>query len=158
MTYKIGDKVIHSIYGLGEVVNIKEMTIRDRVEKCYAIKTPELTVWVPIDDDQHISLRSPASPKEFNSLISILSSPGEALLEDRLLRKAQLMAAIKDGKLASICRVVRDLHQYMRTTKLNDQEKDILDRAKKSLLTEWTYSLNVTMNQAQQAVEKLLQT
>lgn len=156
MAFKIGDKVIHSTYGLGEVVNIKEMTIRDRLEKCYAIRTPELTVWVPIDDADHLSLRSPASPKEFKSLVSILSSPGEALTEDRQLRKNQLMAEIKDGKLASICRVVRDMHVYQRTTKLNDQEKYILERAMKSLLTEWTYSLNVSMTQAMKSVDELL--
>lgn len=157
MAFQIGDKVIHSAYGMGEIKNIKKMSIHEQVTNCYEVRTSDLTVWVPIEDDLQLSLRAPASPKEFKSLIAILSSPGEELPGDRILRKNLLLTELKDGKLASICRVLRDLNYYTRTTKTNDQEKYILERAMKSLLTEWTYSLNVPMDQAEQAVEKLLQ-
>jgi RNA polymerase-interacting CarD/CdnL/TRCF family regulator len=63
---------------------------------------------------------------------------------------------MKDGQLASICRVVRDLTHFQRSTKLNDQEKSILERAIKSLLTEWTYSLGVPLSQAHQSMMNLL--
>jgi RNA polymerase-interacting CarD/CdnL/TRCF family regulator len=121
------------------------------------VRTSELTVWIPIDNVQIHSLRTPTSPEEFESLFAVLTDPSEALPEDRVLRKEKLMALLKGGQLASICRVVRDLTHFMRTSKSNDQEKFILERATKSLLTEWTYSLKVPLNQAQQAVEKLLQ-
>jgi RNA polymerase-interacting CarD/CdnL/TRCF family regulator len=73
-----------------------------------------------------------------------------------VLRKDQLMAQVRDGQLASICRVVRDLTHFKLSKKLNDQEKSILERATNSLLTEWTYSLGMSMNQAHQAMMNLL--
>ena len=73
-----------------------------------------------------------------------------------MLRKDQLMAQMKDGQLASICRVVRDLTNFKRSKKLNDQEKSILERATNSLLTEWAYSLGMPLNQAEQAMMSLL--
>ena len=40
-----------------------------------------------------------------------------------MLRRSQLIEQLKDGQLASVCRVVRDLTHLQRSTKLNDQEE-----------------------------------
>ena len=114
-------------------------------------------IWIPIDDPQQHSLRLPAPPEEFVELSAILTSPSEKLLEDRLLRKDQLMTQMKDGQLASICRVVRDLTNFKRSKKLNDQRPSILERATNSLLTEWTYSLGKPLDQAHPAMTNLLE-
>ncbi len=157
MLYHVGDKVIHVDHGLGEVVHIEEKTIHGRSANCYVVRTQELTVWIPIDDLHQHSLRMPATTDEFEKLFVILNSPSETLPEDRVLRKDQLSALLRDGQLASICRVVRDLTHFMRNSKLNDQEKSILERATKSLITECAYSLGLSKLQAQREVEKQLQ-
>ena len=115
-----------------------------------------MTVWVPTDEQDKISLRAPTPPEEFIKTLPILTSPNEQLVEDRVLRKNQLMDNLKDGQLSSVCRVVRDLTHYQRGSKLNDQEKSILDRAVKSLLTEWTFSLGTPQNLAHQTMESML--
>ena len=111
---------------------------------------------VPFNDLQQHSLRLPAPPQEFERLSVILTNPSETLLEDRVLRKDQLMTQMKDGQLASICRVVRDLTHFKHSKRLNNQEKSILERAINSLLTEWTYSLGLPLSQAHQAMTNLL--
>jgi CarD family transcriptional regulator, regulator of rRNA transcription len=156
MDFHIGDKVIHSTYGMGEIVHIEEKVIHDHPINCYVVRTNELTIWIPINDLHQNSLRTPTLPDEFKRLFTILTSPGEALPEDRVLRKDQLIANMKDGQLSSICQVVRDLTHFKRIKKLNDQEKSILERAMNSLLTEWIYSLGVPQHQAQQAMLKML--
>lgn len=156
MCFQIGDKVIHWSYGLGEIEDIEEKPINDQPTTCYVFRTPDLTIWVPVDDNSQQSLRRPTPPEEFEPLYAILTSPGEVLFEDRVERKNQLMTRLRDGQLASICRVVRDLWQYKRAAKLNDQERSILERAERSLLTEWTYSLGVPLNKAQQTMFSLL--
>jgi CarD family transcriptional regulator len=156
MGFHVGDKVIHWTHGLGEVVHIEEKTIHDYPTNCYVVRTSDLMIWIPIDDLQQQSLRLPTPPDEFENLFAILTGPSEKLLDDRVLRKDQLMAQMKDGQLSSICRVVRDLTNFKRSTKLNDREKSILERATKSLLTEWTYSMGIPMSQAQQMMVDLL--
>jgi len=156
MDFHIGDKVIHSTYGLGEIIRIEEREIHDHPTNCYVVRTNELTIWIPINDLNQHSLRIPTLPEDFLGLFSILTSPGEALPEDRVVRKDQLIANMKNGQLASICQVVRDLTHLKRVKKLNDQEKSILERARNSLLTEWIYSLGVPEYQAQQAMMKML--
>jgi RNA polymerase-interacting CarD/CdnL/TRCF family regulator len=156
MGFHVGDKVIHWAHGLGEVVRIEEKIVHDRPTKCYVVRTLSLTIWIPTDNLRQHSLRMPTPPEDFEHLFTILAEPGAKLLEDRVLRKDQLMAQMNDGQLASIFRVVRDLTHFKRSKKLNDGEKAILERAKSSLLTEWSYSLGTPMPQAQQAMMQLL--
>ena len=156
MSFHIGDKVIHWTYGLGEIAQIEEKPINGQLTNCYVFQTSDMSIWIPIDEMQQHSLRMPTPPDEFVRLYAILKSPGEQLQDDRVLRKNQLMTQMRDGQLASICKVVRDLTHFKRNGKLNDQERYILERAEKSLLTEWTYSLGLPLNQAQQAMTSLL--
>ncbi len=156
MSFDIGDKVIHSNFGLGEIARIEEKVINGNLTNCYVILLTDMTIWVPVDEVGQSSLRVPTPPDEFIKTLPILSSMNEILLDDRILRKKQLTDQLKDGQLASICRVVRDLSHYQRRSKLNDQERSILARAVKSLLTEWTFSLGTTQLQASQTMERML--
>lgn len=158
MGFQIGDKVIHSTYGLGEIKDLQNKTIRGASTNCYMIWIGNLNlqIWVPINNVEQQTLRVPAPPEEFERLAVILTRPGEALPEDRLLRKSQLQARIRDGQLASICAVVRDLTYYKRTSKLNEQENAILERAMNSLLIEWSYSHGISMHEARLALTNLL--
>jgi len=157
MGFKVGNKVIHCTFGLGEITNIEEKTINGKQENCYVVRMNDLTIWIPMDDPEQNSLRKPTPPEEFIKTLPILTSPNENLLEDRVLRKKQLTEQLKDGQLSSICRVVRDLNHYKRNSKLNDQEKSIFERAVKSLLTEWVFSMGTTQLQAHQAMESMLE-
>jgi RNA polymerase-interacting CarD/CdnL/TRCF family regulator len=156
MGFCIGDKVFHCNFGLGEVTQIEQKVINGHLTSCYVIQLNDMIIWVPMDGTEQSSLRSPTHPDEFIKTLPILSSPNEILLEDRVLRKQQLTDQLKDGHLESICRVVRDLTSYGRNSKLNDQEKSILERAVRSLLTEWTFTLGTSQIQAHQAMERML--
>jgi RNA polymerase-interacting CarD/CdnL/TRCF family regulator len=156
VSFQIGDKVIHCTYGLGEIARTEEKIIHGNPTHCYVVRTADLTIWVPMNGSEQNSLRTPTPPEEFERLSAILTDPGETLLEDRVLRKNQLLAQMKSGQLASICEVVRDLTQFKQSRKLNDQEKSILERAINSLLTEWTHSLGIPLDQAYQNMTELL--
>ena len=38
MGFHIGDKVIHCTHGLGEIVQIEQKVIRDRLTDCYVVQ------------------------------------------------------------------------------------------------------------------------
>jgi RNA polymerase-interacting CarD/CdnL/TRCF family regulator len=157
MAFQKGDKVIHCTFGLGEITQIEEKSINGHLTSCYVVDITNMTIWIPIDDQQQNSLRLPTSPEEFNKVLPILSSPNEKLEDDRVLRKDHLMEQMRDGQLSSICRVVRDLTHFQRISKLNDHERAILERAIKSLLAEWSLSLGTPVNQAHEAMVSMLQ-
>jgi len=156
MSYQIGDKVIHITHGLGEIVRIEEKIIHNCPTNCYVVSTAELMIWIPIDEIKQHNLRRPTPPEDFVRLFEILSSPSEKLMEDRVMRKDQLLTQMKDGQLASIFRVVRDLTHYKHSKKLNDRDKSILEWSTNSLLTEWAYSLGISPGQAKLAMMTML--
>ena len=156
MDFHIGEKVIHSTFGIGEIAAIEEMEINGLPVECYLVRVSDMTVYVPVNSAYQNSLRTPTAAPEFLKTVEILSSPFESLAEDRLLRKNHLMTLLRDGRLSSICEVVRDLHSYQQKFKLNDQEKNILEQAVKSLLTEWTLSLEIPNHEATLTMESLL--
>lgn len=157
MSFQIGDKVIHCAFGLGEITQIEEKIINGRLTNCYVFRISDMTVWIPIDEDQHNYLRLPTSPEEFARVLPIISSPTEDLQEDRVLRKNQLMNQLSDGKLSSICQIIRDLTHFQRSYKLSAQEKSILEKAVKSLLAEWSLSMGIPATQASSTLESMLQ-
>jgi RNA polymerase-interacting CarD/CdnL/TRCF family regulator len=156
MDYHVGDKVIHRYYGLGEIVQMDEKFIHERQMLCYVVRTRDLSIWVTADEPGKSSIRLPTPGKDFENLFAILRSPGKPLPIDRYERKTYLIERMKDGKLASICSVIRDLVCYRREKKLNEYDKSTLERAQSFLLTEWMYSLSVSQVQANSKLIELL--
>ncbi len=156
MGFQVGDKVIHCAFGVGEITQIEGKVINDRLTDCYVVHMSDMTIWIPIDE-QHNCLRLPSTPEEFAKVLPIFSSPNETLQEDRAMRQQQLMEQLSDGKLTSICRIIRDLTQFERHSKLTNQEKSILEKAIKSFLAEWSLLMGISIPQATRSLESMLQ-
>ena len=156
MSFQIGDKVIHWNHGLGEITRIEEMMVHECKTLCYVVNIRDLTIWVPFDEMGQRSLRVPTPGSEFENLFAILHSPDEPLPDDRWERKNLLLKQMKDGQLASMFQLVRDLSGYARKKRLNDDDKQILEHAKNSILTEWAFSLSVPISQARKKMAELL--
>jgi CarD family transcriptional regulator len=156
MNFKQGDQVVHWAYGLGKVIQLDEKRLSGKNEHYYVVQINDMTIWVPMTSEGESSLRLPTPAGEFEELFAILTAPAQPLMEDRLQRKAQLTSLLRDGKLASICTVVRDLHFHLKTKKANENDTVILERALNFLLSEWAVSLSVTLSEAKQGLSRLL--
>ena len=156
MNFKQGDQVVHWAYGLGEVIQLDEKKLLGKTEQYYVVQINDMTLWVPVTREGESSLRLPTPPGEFEELFAILTAPAQPLLQDRLQRKAQLTNLLRDGSLASICMVVRDLTFHLKSKKANENDPVILERALNFLLNEWAASLSITLTEAKQGLTRLL--
>jgi CarD family transcriptional regulator len=160
MDFKVHDQVIHWAYGLGEIIQLDEKEVSGQVSKYYIVdiaQTNNLTLWVPVSENGECRLRYVTPESEFKKLFKVLASHGEAVPEDRLLRKTQMMERLKDGRLDSVCRVIRDLTEFGRKNKLSEYDNTILERAKQFLLNEWVIALSVPVQQAEQELQTILE-
>jgi CarD family transcriptional regulator, regulator of rRNA transcription len=155
-TFQLGDQVIHWAHGLGEIIQLDEKNLSGHTNQYYVVKIRDMTLWVPINEAGECSLRLLTPERDFQNLFGILSSPGEPLSVDRFERQNQLAGRLKDGTLESICRVLRDLALHKRVKKMNENDKSIQLRAKKFLLDEWSIVLSVSIQQADNELQKLL--
>jgi RNA polymerase-interacting CarD/CdnL/TRCF family regulator len=156
MDFQVGDKVVHWVYGPGEIINLEEKVLSGHTNLYFVVQVNNLTLWVPSDEQGKRSMRFPTPASEFEDLFALLRSPGVPLPNDRLERKLELSERMKDGTLESICRVIRDLHFFRQTQKFNESDTSTLERAQKFLLSEWRISLSVPAAQAEKELNQLL--
>jgi RNA polymerase-interacting CarD/CdnL/TRCF family regulator len=156
MDFQIGEQVVHRVFGLGEIIKLDEKTIQGRTSSYYVVRISDITLWVLVNNAAGSSLRLPTPAGDFEEIFAILSGPGQPLSTDRLERKNQLAAQLKDGKLSSFCRIVRDLTFRRQSKKMNENDKDVLGLAKNLLLSEWAASLSIPIAQANLDLDHLL--
>jgi RNA polymerase-interacting CarD/CdnL/TRCF family regulator len=152
----VGEKVVHWVHGPGEIVQLDEKILSGHTILYYVVQAGDLTVYVPVENGDQNSLRAPTPACDFKKLFAIITSPGEALADDRLQRKLDLTERMRDGSLDSVCRVIRDLAQRSHTTRLNDHDIATMERAQNFLLREWSLSLSIPPTQAEQELQRLL--
>jgi len=156
MNFQVGEKVVHWSFGPGEIIRLDEKELAGYKDLYYVVKMKELTIWVPVNSHDKPSLRAITPANEFKKLFSILSSSAEPLSPDRLERKNHLTEMLRDGDLASICRVIRDLAAFTRGKKKNESDVQLLERAQKFLIDEWRIALSITHSEAEAQLRHLL--
>jgi RNA polymerase-interacting CarD/CdnL/TRCF family regulator len=154
--YNIGDPVMHWTYGFGKIVKMEERVLSGKKKLYYAVRSRNLTVWVPADEKISKRLRPPTSPRGFKKLFKILTGSGEPLEENSRQRKMQLVEQLKDGRAESMCRVIRDLVAQEKIKSLNATDQNLLKRVQKVLLGEWEFSLSVPPGQAASDLHRML--
>jgi len=156
MNFHEGDSVMHWTHGLGEVVQLEEMTLSGDKILYYAIQIGDMTVWVPADDKLETRLRLPTHAAEFKGLMGILSGAGEPLPVDRFQRKKLLLEWLKDGCAETLFRVIRSLSTYRHFHPLNEDDQALLKRSRHALLGEWSFIMSIPLAQAEHELQHLL--
>lgn len=158
MNFHKGDMVMHWTHGIGQIVNLQERALAGVKTVYYVVQVRDMTVWVPADSKVVSRLRPPTPKDRFAGLLSILSSPSEALPEDRLERKTYLQELVQEGSPESLCQVIRDLSAYQKrlTKPMNDNDQMTLKQARNTLLGEWMFVLSITQAQAEHELHRLL--
>jgi RNA polymerase-interacting CarD/CdnL/TRCF family regulator len=157
MDFPTGDMVMHSTYGLGHVQAIEKRTVDDTTTLYYVVQTANLTIWVAADENMKNRLRYPTSAARFRKMLTILSSPAGSLPDDRRQRYIQLLERLNDGGIEPLCRMIRDLTAYRNSHSRNDYDNDLMKRANKTLISEWSVSLSVTPMEAETELHRLLE-
>lgn len=156
MDYKIGDKVVHWMHGLGTVVAIEEMNLDGNVQAYYVVEVEVLKLWVPVEEAHGGSIRYPAPANEFHTLFNILREPGRPLSDQQFQRKNELRERMEQRSLEGLCRVIRDLTDRARSHTLNQHDAAVLFRAEEQLLDEWELALGTNRADALRELEALL--
>lgn len=154
--FQVGDRVIHWVHGLGEVTRVDEKVLSGQTRLYYEVQMNSLTLFIPVDEKIGNCLRRPTTESEFKKLFRILASPGKPLPPDRYERQTYLMDKLNDGTLKSVCVVVRDLTQHKKVEKMNESDNSILNRARNSLLNEWSGVFSIPVQQAEIELQGML--
>lgn len=111
--FHIGETVVHPEYGAGKIREIRELSSLGHEEKRYysiqLIGDPDTTVMVPLDREAEVGLREPIPEAELRSVWRVLRAAPRKLPSNYRTRCKVLEEKLREGGLAQIAEVVRDL-------------------------------------------------
>jgi RNA polymerase-interacting CarD/CdnL/TRCF family regulator len=157
MDFKIGDRVVHPQYGVGQVVKLEDREFEPGVmRRYYEISIPGSTLWVPLDQPT-FGLRKLAGRRDLDHCREILSSRPMPLTDDSRLRQSDLSARLKVGTIIAHCEVVRDLSGYGAHKPISGTIAAFLRVAQDVLCQEWAIVEGVTLAEANVEISLLLE-
>ena len=155
-TYKVGDSIVHWIFGIGKITAIADKGSPGHPCFYYIVEGRKQTLWVPVEEIGRSSLHSPISRSDFKQLIQVLRSLGEELSNNSYQRQNQLDERVKKASPKDLCLVIRDLIYRSHGQKLNSNDLRILRQSQSLLLDEWERSLDTPREQASREMEWIL--
>lgn len=139
--YKVGDTIVHWIYGSGKIVAVDDIGLPGKSCFYYVIEGNKQTLWVPVEETGSSSLHLPTSRSDFKLLINILRSQGEKMSNNTYQRRDQLDGRMLKASPKDLCLVIRDLTYRSHFRKLSSSDVRVLKLAQSILLDEWERSL-----------------
>jgi len=158
MMFKVGDTVVHPQHGVGHVVNVAEREFEPGVmRRYYEVSIPGgSTLWVPFDPPA-FGLRKLAERSEIDHCRQILVSHPSPLGGEARSRQSDLVNRLKVGTIRTQCEIVRDLYAYGEHKSLYGTIAGFYKQTQNVLCQEWAIVEAVTLPEAVQEVNALLE-
>jgi CarD family transcriptional regulator len=157
--FNIGEQVVHPQHGVGQVVKLEERGFGSGVRRLYyeiSIAGAGSTLWVPCEPPS-FGLRNLADRAEIEVCRQVLGSRPVSLTEDARTRQSKLAERLKEGTIRVQCEVVRDLYAFGEHKSLYGSMAGFYRQTQNVLCEEWALVEGVTLEQAVQEVNTLLE-
>ena len=156
--FKIGDQIVHPQHGVGQVVNVQDREFEPGVPRGYYEISIQggSTIWVPLKPAS-FGLRKLTEPSEIDRCRQILAAHPVPLDGDARSRQADLANRLKQGTIRTQCEIVRDLYAYGEHKSLYGSIAGFFRQTQNVLCQEWALVEEITLNDALQEVNALLE-
>jgi len=156
MPFKVGDRVVYPHHGAA-VIERKEMREVFGEKKEYLVLRVahgDLTLSVPSDKVDEVGMRPPISAEDVDDLFQLLSKKDVREPTNWSRRFKNHQEKLKSGDVYQVAEVVRNLALREVTKGLSAGEKAMLVKARSVLVSELSFALDVSEDEA---LEKLAQ-
>ena len=155
--YKVKDFVVYPKDGVGQIKEIKKISIGGIEVEVYIIKLEKEKVELKFPINKQSLLRPLATINQLNKCISILKSKPKIKRSMWSRRAQEYEAKISSGKIYDLAEVVRDLNKG--DDLMIDQsysERQLFEKAYDRLLTEFQIVMGTSLEETQKKLDKAL--
>ena len=157
MQFKVGDFVVHPVYGVGHIVQIEEKRFAETGARFYyEITLRRSTIWIPVDVEATVGLRLVTAKSDLDQYRDVLKSPPVPLNKDLPQRHLTLAKLLKQASFSVMCEVVRDLTASNWRKPLASVDKATLRKARERLSQEWAAAAGISITEATKEINSLL--
>jgi CarD family transcriptional regulator len=149
---KVGDKLIYPQHGAVEVIKRAKATAFGETKEYLWLQVAyeDLTVMVPVDNAEEVGLREVINKDEVDEVFAVLGKKDARMPTNWSRRFKNHSEKMKSGDVYQYAEVMRNLSIRDKDKGLSVAEKKMLNKAKKVLVSELTFALNLNLEQAEE--------
>jgi CarD family transcriptional regulator len=158
MPFKVGDRVVYPHHGAAviERKEMREVFGEKREYLVLRVAHGDLTLAVPADKVDEVGMRPPISAEDVDDLFQLLSKKDVREPTNWSRRFKNHQEKLKSGDVYQVAEVVRNLALREVTKGLSAGEKAMLVKARSVLVSELSFALDVTEDEALVRLEQQL--
>jgi len=155
--FRIGDKVVHPRHGAAVVEDLVELERFGEQRVYVKLRLPHgLTLMVPVESTEQVGLRGVVSRDELDEVFDLLrGDEGRTPVLWGKRYRANL-AKLISGDIYHVAEVVRNLSLRERGKGLSSAEKRMLSKAREILISELTFVVGSTEENAEAMLDEVL--
>ena len=155
--YSVGDKVVHPQHGAATIAKRVKQSFDGQSREYYVldISTESLTVMIPVDKVDSVVRSVISKTASKNVLASLKGEPQEAGANWSRWYKV-LTEKMYSGDIFQVAEVVRDLSFSQQTKGISPALKRMLSKARMTLISELSFSLEVDEEEATNRLDRAL--
>ena len=158
MTFQVGDTVVYPHHGAARIEAITTRTIKgeDRTYLVLKVDKGDLTVQVPADNAELVGVRDVVGQEGLERVFDVLRMPHTEEPTNWSRRYKANLEKLASGDVNKVAEVVRDLWRRDKERGLSAGEKSMFVKARSVLVSELSFALDVSEEEAQERVEAQL--
>ena len=156
MSFQIGDKVVHPMYGAGVLESVIQKKVGGVTREYYIMRLPErsMVVMIPVESSEEIGVRPVVDQDQANEVLAAIPGIQVEMTANWNHRYRENMERLKSGDLLEVARVVKGLTARDAARGLSTGERKMLHSARQILISELVLSKSLSY----EAVERELDT
>ena len=158
MSFKPGDRVVYPHHGAAIIEKTEMNEVGGESVEYFVLKTAhdELTLRVPVDKVDDVGMRPPISLEDVEDLFELLAKKDVREPANWSRRFKNHQEKLKSGDVYQVAEVVRNLALRESAKGLSAGEKNMYTKARKVLVSELSFSLDVSEDDAIDQVDAQL--
>lgn len=159
--FKIGDKVVYPLHGVGTIEAIEKHEVLGQEQKYYVLKLlkDRMKVLVPTSSAERVKLRAVIQGGDVPKVIEILTKkdiPQQEYSSDWRKRYLNNLEKMKSGCIYKVAEVAKNLSLRHKTHGLSSIEKKLFDNALSMIISEVAFAKNIEIQESIAMIEKIL--
>lgn len=156
--FEVGDKVVYPHHGAGTVLAKEFHEIRGERREYLTIEIlqPQMTVMVPCENAETAGLRPVINERAVNEVLAVLAADGSEMPAQWNQRFKRNQEKLRSGDILELAEVVRNLERRQQDARLSPGEMQMLERARRVLVSELMYARNIDEETANKLIDDVL--
>ena len=156
--FEVGDKVVYPHHGAGTVLAKEFHEIRGERREYLTIEIlqPPMIVMVPCENAETAGLRPVINERAVSEVLSVLAAEGSEMPAQWNQRFKRNQEKLRSGDILELAEVVRNLERRQQDARLSPGEMQMLERARRVLVSELMYARHVDEEGASQLIDDAL--